>query len=274
MKISIITINYNNKDGLKNTIESVRKQSDKNFEYIIIDGGSTDGSVDIIKNNEDIIRHWVSERDKGIYNAMNKGVTRARGKYCLFLNSGDVLHDSDVIGKVNKCREEADILFGNVCNISADGKKHMYVPSTDMTLLLIMETGIHHAGSFIKTELMHKYPYDETLRICADRKFFIQSLVIDNCNYHNLSFTVCDFELGGISSTNLDLARKEKWEVMNSLFPPRLVADYRKTNVRIQNMTAMLVKSRHKIVTLICGLDKCILKLLKLVLRNRFSQNI
>ena len=87
MKLSIITINYNNCDGLRKTIESVIAQTTRDFEYIVIDGGSTDGSVDVIKEYADYIDYWVSEPDKGIYNAMNKGTRAAHGDFLLFLNS-------------------------------------------------------------------------------------------------------------------------------------------------------------------------------------------
>ena len=89
MKLSVITINFNNRDGLRKTIESVVNQTYNDFEYIIIDGGSTDGSVDVIKEYADRIDYWVSEPDKGIYNAMNKGIDVAKGEYCIFMNSGD-----------------------------------------------------------------------------------------------------------------------------------------------------------------------------------------
>ena len=100
MKLSIITINYNNRDGLQKTIDSVVSQTYKNFEWIIIDGGSTDGSKELIEQYQDHCAYWCSEPDKGIYNAMNKGIEKAIGDYSLFLNSGDRLHDDTVIDKI------------------------------------------------------------------------------------------------------------------------------------------------------------------------------
>ena len=100
MKYSIITINYNNKDGLEKTILSVINQTCQDFEYIIIDGGSTDGSVDVIKKYADRIDYWVSEPDKGIYNAMNKGIIKAKGEYLNFMNSGDCFYDNEVLSNV------------------------------------------------------------------------------------------------------------------------------------------------------------------------------
>lgn len=272
MKLSIITINFNNREGLRKTLASIRTQSEHCFEYIVIDGGSTDGGLEEIKKNLDIIDCWVSESDRGIYHAMNKGVERARGEYCLFLNSGDILSAEDVATRFVAGQSNADIIFGNVVNVYPDGRRRLYIPSEEMTLLRIMETGIHHAGSFIKRELMLCHPYDEKYKICSDRKFFIQSLVIDNCNFSRLGFEVCDFELGGISYTNTDLARKESWRIMEELFPPRLVADYRKTNLRIQTMTAKLVKCRHKIIELITRLDEMFIRIFRLILGKRVSR--
>ncbi|MFT4805390.1 MAG: glycosyltransferase involved in cell wall biosynthesis, partial [Psychroserpens sp.] len=100
MKLSIITINFNNAVGLKKTIESVVNQTSNDFEYIVIDGGSNDGSVDVIKEYEAKVSYWVSEVDKGIYHAMNKGILLAKGDYLEFLNSGDILVNETVIQKI------------------------------------------------------------------------------------------------------------------------------------------------------------------------------
>lgn len=272
MKTSIITINYNNRDGLEKTLRSVSVQKDRDFQYIVVDGGSTDGSLDLIKSNSDIIDKWISEKDRGIYHAMNKGVDRADGEYCLFLNSGDILHSDDTMKRAQEALDGSDIVFGQVVNIRPDGKRQLYVPSEEMTLMLIIQTGIHHAGSFIKTSLMKKFPYDEKLKICSDRKFFVQALVIDNCSYRNLDFPVCDFELGGISYTNTDKAAAESWHIMEELFPPRLVADYRKTNYRIQCMTERLVKCRYKIIGLICGIDNFLMRVAKIILGSKATK--
>ena len=111
MKLSIITVNLNNKTGLEKTVKSVCSQTFEEFEFIIIDGGSTDGSLDIIKRYEDNISCWVSEQDKGVYNAMNKGIKMAKGEYLQFLNSGDSLINSDVLNKVFKENKTEDIIF-------------------------------------------------------------------------------------------------------------------------------------------------------------------
>ena len=115
-KYTIITINFNNSAELRQTIESVLGQTMKDFEYIVIDGGATDGSVEVIKDYADHIDYWVSEPDKGVYNAMNKGLGKAHGEYVNFMNSGDTFHSPNVLEEVDRQIGDADILFGNVCN--------------------------------------------------------------------------------------------------------------------------------------------------------------
>lgn len=113
MKISVITINYNNHDGLKKTIQSVVSQSYNDIEYIIIDGGSTDGSVDLIKEYNDKIDYWISETDNGCYHAMNKGVKVASGEYVIFMNSGDYFYADDIIEYFVNSNPSEDVLCGN-----------------------------------------------------------------------------------------------------------------------------------------------------------------
>ncbi len=128
MRYSIITINYNNRDGLRKTIESVVNQSCRDIEYIVIDGGSTDGSVEVIEEYAGKIDYWVSERDKGIYNAMNKGLAQAHGEYLNFMNSGDCFHDNDVLINLPQDADE-DIIFGKA--LRSDG--NIWSPAGRMT---------------------------------------------------------------------------------------------------------------------------------------------
>ena len=122
MKLSIITINYNNASGLRKTIESVVNQTSLEFEYIVIDGASTDGSIEIIKEFKDKITFWVSEPDTGIYNAMNKGIHSAKGKYCQFLNSGDSLVPPNVTESMLFNLPDSGIVIGNMLKKLTSGK--------------------------------------------------------------------------------------------------------------------------------------------------------
>ncbi len=113
-KLSIITVNFNNATGLQKTFDSVFEQTFKDFEYIIVDGGSTDGSEEIIERNRDKINYWVSEKDKGVYHAMNKGMAKASGDYLLFLNSGDHFKDENILLEVMPELDGTGIVYGNI----------------------------------------------------------------------------------------------------------------------------------------------------------------
>lgn len=128
MKLSIITINLNNKNGLSETISSVIAQTFTDYEYIIIDGQSTDGSLEVIKQNANHINQWISENDHGIYNAMNKGLNLAKGEYCLFLNSGDSLYDSDVLQVLFSQSFTEDIISGGI-ELYSHTKKWISIPT-------------------------------------------------------------------------------------------------------------------------------------------------
>ena len=117
MKLSIVTINLNNVAGLHETIISVLNQSSADLEYIIIDGGSTDGSAELIKEYSDRIYYWVSEPDSGIYNAMNKGIRKASGEYLLFLNSGDALASDNIVEEVFRADHNEEILYLSLIHI-------------------------------------------------------------------------------------------------------------------------------------------------------------
>lgn len=120
---------------------------------------------------------------------------------------------------------------------------------------------------------MRNFPYDESLKICADRKFFVQALILNNCTFQNLDFIVADFEMGGVSNSNKERTKYEYWQIMEELFPPRLVADYRTSDERIQNMTSLLVKCRYKIISVVCKLDIFIIKFFRLILGSKIYRS-
>lgn len=228
MLFTVITINYNNHTGLRQTIESVVSQTFNDFEYIIIDGGSTDGSVDVIMAYRERVNFWLSEEDRGIYHAMNKGVARAHGEYCIFMNSGDRFYDKDVLLDISKYQKNEDVIVGNV---SIDDEDHIISPHPEqgnLTFYHLYSGAIPHQGTFIKTELLQKYPYDENLKISSDWKFFVQTLIFDNCSVCFLDKLVAYFDLNGLSSTNPNLMREEKEEILSSMLPPRILADYKR----------------------------------------------
>lgn len=224
MKLSIITINLNNREGLLDTINSVLMQTCyEQIEYVIVDGGSNDGSLEILKDCDKSIR-YISESDNGIYNAMNKGTEMATGDYLLFLNSGDVLYDCRVIEDIYPALDsDADLLVGRII----DNKTMVPSPwGYEITMLSLYKSFIPHQSTFIKKSKMIKFMYDESYKISSDWKFFIQSLILDNCTYSWTDRIVTLYDHYGVSNTNSDLGRHERLSILNEFFPPRIITDY------------------------------------------------
>ena len=225
MKLSIITINLNDAEGLNKTISSVVGQTCFNeIEYIIIDGGSDDGSTDVINKFEGQLAYWQSGPDRGIYKQMNKGVSVSTGDYLLFLNSGDNLHSPDAIHSVLNHLQNVDFVIGKMVFLDTG---HLFEIKDHLNLLHFMQGSLPHNATFIKREWLEKYPYDESLRIVSDWKFFVQSFVIGNASYKLVDDIISDFDCNGISSKNRDLCAVEKEKVLKELFPQRILADYR-----------------------------------------------
>lgn len=223
MKLSIITINYNNCDGLRKTIESVIGQTYSDFEYIIIDGGSKDGSTEIIKRYAEQIDYCISEPDKGIYNAMNKGIAAANGEYIQFLNSGDCLCSPSTIEAIIPSLKDVDIIFAKFRY--NDTLEIVNIPES-ITMKTLYERSLPHPSSYIKRELLLHYPYDEKLRIVSDWKFWIQSIIFHNASYRILHNIIVNFDTTGISGTNKLLVQKEREIVLKDLLPSRIRKDY------------------------------------------------
>lgn len=203
MKLSIITINLNNADGLRKTIESVKKQTFSNFEFLIIDGGSKDESIDVIKAS-DCISYWISEPDKGIYNAMNKGIDVAKGEYCYFLNSGDYLANENALKEVfdNSCNS------GFICGNFITDKQGYQQKFTDyknrnwnFSLYEIFSGFVAHQAFFIKRDMFSKYGlYDEKLRIMSDWKHFFIAIGIHHENVVYKDVDIVVYDMDGLSS--------------------------------------------------------------------------
>lgn len=239
MKISIITINFNNAEGLKKTLESVAAQTYKEYEHIIIDGNSTsDESVQIIQDYDydhrskseqacPIVR-WISDNDKGIYAAMNKGVRMAQGEYVLMLNSGDTLVDKQVLRRILPHLDGTDIVQGNTIEEYA-GKKiqNRGYGRSEITMHDVMEGNFLHQASFCKRELFVRYGYfDESYEIVADKKFFMTCLGFHDATFRYVDIDVANFDTTGISSvTSGEWSLKHEAEdkrLLNELFSIRL----------------------------------------------------
>jgi len=218
-KLSIITINYNNLEGLQKTVQSIKNQTWQEFEYIVIDGGSVDGSAEYIEKESDNFKYWVSEPDKGIYNALNKGIKMATGDYLLFLNSGDHFYSSDVLNRIKHHIQEIDLI---AFDIHLLGLGHDYIHKHPDKLLFsfLFEETFAHQSIFIKRSLFDKIGlYDESLKIVSDWKFFIHAVAL-GCSYKSVHEVLSVFYFDGISSTaeGTILRRKERESVLKSEF--------------------------------------------------------
>ncbi|MDD3079177.1 MAG: glycosyltransferase family 2 protein [Paludibacter sp.] len=227
MKLSIITINYNNASGLEKTIKSVIAQTFKDFEYLIVDGDSRDNSVQIIETllkNSDCTFSFVSEPDDGIYNAMNKGIKKAKGEYCLFLNSGDELISGSVLNDVFNVMQQptADILIGNELR-----DNHIIKTKFPVTFFDLYSSSLPHQSTFIRRELFYRVGfYNENFKIVSDWEFWLKSIIIFNCSVIKIDFLIANYNITGISNSEIELRTKERGIVLAELFPKMVIADY------------------------------------------------
>lgn len=227
MKYSIITVNYNNKNGLRKTIESVIHQTYRDFEYIVIDGGSTDGSADILKEYDEQITFWVSEKDNGIYNAMNKGIEKARGEYLNFMNSGDCFYAPDVLEKVSNYNYETDIIVGRDYHYNEKIQKgHASIQPPRTTMIHFYVATLDHQSSFIKRELFDNSPYDENYRLVSDWIFFTEKIVKENKRVQFIPDIICRREEGGLSEQQREKNRKEINDYLHKLLPGGVYQDF------------------------------------------------
>jgi glycosyltransferase involved in cell wall biosynthesis len=223
MKISVITINYNNADGLKKTIESVLAQDSADFEYVVIDGNSSDGSQQVLDNYKAQIGYALSEPDTGIYNAMNKGIRAAKGDYLLFLNSGDTLLENDTLTKVgHRIDATKDLYYGNQIFLSdRSGKMEEWTFPQKLTFGFFIDNSLPHQATFIRRSLFDTiFMYNETLKIASDWEFFMVAVCIRKVSYEHIGMVVSEYDFTGISSNpnSYNLVQSEKKKVYGQFF--------------------------------------------------------
>ncbi len=227
MKYSIITVNYNNKEGLRQTIESVIHQTFRDYEFIVIDGGSTDGSADVLKEYDEQITYWVSEKDSGIYNAMNKGIAKATGEYLNFMNSGDCFYAPDILEKVAHYKYDADFIVGKDYHYNEKKQQgHASVQPPRTTMIHFFIATLDHQSSFIKRELFDNSPYDENHRLVSDWIFFTEKIVKENKQVQFIPDIICRREEGGLSEQQRVKNRREINEYLHQLLPDGVYQDY------------------------------------------------
>lgn len=219
MLISVVTINFNNAAGLRQTVESVIGQTFNDFEYIIVDGGSTDGSKEVMMSTPTA---WsCSECDGGIYDAMNKGVAHAAGEYIIFLNSGDTFASSDVLTKVATNLDGTDIVYGNL-TFRYHTKDFIRQYPAELSAAFFYKDSLPHPASFIRRNLLIRTPYSTNFRIVSDWIFFMREIVINHATYRRIDELISIFTVDGVSTDHkLEYAERER--ALNELFPPMIL---------------------------------------------------
>ncbi len=239
-KVSIITVAYNNLEGLKKTLDSVKTQTWNEFEYIVIDGGSKDDTVSYLESLDNQIDYWVSEPDKGVYNAMNKGIKKAKGEYLIFLNSGDHFYNNKVLEANIKYLEIHDIIY---FNLQVNDNEETYIKEYPdvLSFAYFVKDTLPHPATFIKKSLFEKVDYyDERLKIVSDWKFFMDSICKYNASSKRVDIPLSTFYLDGMSSNpkNKSTIIKERQDVLNSEYPlfVRDIEDVIKNKSKIEGL--------------------------------------
>lgn len=274
MKLSIITINYNNAEGLRKTLASVAAQTYRNIEHIIVDGASTDGSVDVIKEYENQlnITHstihllWSSEPDNGIYNAMNRGIRRATGEYIQILNSGDLLAAPDVTERMMAALQMkgdgVELLYGNMVKYDYTNNRTLGKSTeVEYSLRQYYTSTMNHDCCYIRRDLFETYGlYDESLKIVSDWKWFLQAIGLGKVKPIYVDIDVTIFDASGISETNLALRNQERRQVLAELMPPAVLADYDAHAFEMEQMKRL---RRWKLYPLVYFIERVLFKLEK-----------
>jgi len=243
--LSIITINLNNAVGLEKTMQSVAAQTQQLFEYIVIDGASTDNSTDVIQRFVRIFGNrlkWISEPDTGIYNAMNKGIKESSGKYLQFLNSGDCLAANDVTEKMLDALKNngyPSILYGNMLKDMPDDRvlRDRGFAGQEISFLGLYAGTLNHSPTYIRQDLFVKYGfYDERFKIVSDWEWYLKAIVFgkEKPVYANIDVTL--FNMHGVSETNKELDKAERKTILEELVPLAILNDYDKWAFSIEQI--------------------------------------
>ena len=208
-KVSIITVSFNSEKTIEQTIKSVINQTYKNIEYIIIDGGSTDGTIEIIKKYQDNISYWVSEPDEGIYDAMNKGLAKAKGDIIGIINSDD-WYDENVFGNVVEhfLNSDCDVVHGDIIRVYDD--IDLFIRSKPLDIENIWhKTVFYHPTMFVKKDIYDKLGFFRKEFILAADYEFMLRLYTNGIKFSYLMNDIVYFRLGGASTRNIYSGYKE-----------------------------------------------------------------
>lgn len=220
-RLTIITINYNHLDGLRRTIDSIVNQTFCDYEWIVIDGGSTDGSKELLEQCQSHFAWWCSEPDKGVYNAMNKGLAHATGEYVNFMNAGDIFATPNILSEIFFQPHDADVLYGYMTLETIDGETFW----PDMMKFKLKPydfygATLNHQSTFTKRDVFAKYgAFDESYRILADWRHFAQIIAIENVSTEFIPKKISIYEGGGLSITQRERVAAELKRIRHEVYP-------------------------------------------------------
>lgn len=288
MKLSIITINYNNAEGLRKTLVSVASQTYRDIEHIIIDGASTDGSVDVIREYENTIKQqrcvtidkstiqvkWLSEPDNGIYDAMSKGVKKASGDYIWILNSGDCVAAADTVGcmmeVISHHTPSIPLLLGNIVKFYPDGRKvnekrsntNSTVPiPLDTSMLTFYRGTVPQDAAFVRRDLFEKYGlFDPELKIVSDWKLYLNMIALGDIIPMYVNIDVVHFDMSGVSNTNASKRYAEKRAYLEEILPASVLKDYDVYSFPIEQYKRL---RKHHLWGLVWFIERVLFKLEK-----------
>ena len=217
-KITVVTVCYNAERDIEKTIQSVINQTYDNIEYIIVDGASKDGTMQVVEKYKDKIAKIVSEPDKGIYDAMNKGIKLATGEWINFMNAGDCFYDNDSVANSVPMFNDTDIISG-ISTLS--GQTWYPTKPSGLSLTFFLTKSLSQQATFIKTNLMKKHGYDTTYKSASDSLFFFEALIIENVSYQDISVMVARCDDAGMSG-NEEQGYRELSDGIKRMLPPRM----------------------------------------------------
>lgn len=242
-KITVVTVCYNAVKELEKTMLSVLNQTYPNIEYVVIDGASNDGTVDVIKKYADRLSYWVSEPDKGIYDAMNKGIQHATGEWINFLNAGDEYSFSTILETMSTyIEEDARILRGNILRVYPKAKvKSVGVTKQNPGLIDMFNNTFHHQACLIQTSLFHEIGlYSTEYKLVSDWKFFFDCVVLNKVKTKYVDLTVALFDMTGASSINTMKCKDESEHYLRKVYGDELyelleeLSIYRKSKIIVK----------------------------------------
>lgn len=219
--VTIITVCYNAKCGLEKTICSVSGQKYGNKEYVVIDGGSSDGTLDVLKYNTSAIDYWKSEPDRGIYDAMNKGIGAAHGEWLVFMNAGDVFSDDEALAKMMaSVGDGVRILRGNIIRVYGKMRvKSCGVTTQNPVLMDMFDNTFHHQACLIQKSLFDEFGlYSTEYKLCSDWKFFFDCVVLHHVKSQYVDITLAEFQMNGASSNGAQRYAAERNDYLTSLY--------------------------------------------------------